>query len=142
MVGDGRIEVGAVTHSFDFFVQERTGNDSGAIRYRVRMDNGRGKDQEDEFNAIAVNGVTFFNVAGVPPGSKPASGVDTVTFAGTGRWNGRSGYRFEAQATDAGEPGRGHDTFAITIRDGAGHIVASVNSVITSGNVQSLRLTR
>jgi len=142
MIGDGKIEIGAVTHSFDFFVQERAGHDLSAIRYRVKTDNRRGKDQEDEFKAIAVTGVTFFNVPGVSPGSQPSSGVDTATFVGTGRWNGRSGYGFEARATDAGEPGRGHDTFAITIRDAAGHIVASVDSVITNGNVQSLRVTR
>ena len=142
MIGDGKIEIGAVTHSFDFFVQERAGSDLSAIRYRVKTDNRRGRDQEDEFVAAAVTGVTFFNVPGVSPGSQPASGVDTVAFAGTGRFNGRSGYSFEARATDAGEPGRGRDRFAITIRDAAGQIVASVDTVITNGNVQSLRIAR
>jgi len=37
-----------------------------------------------------VTGVTFFNVPGVSPGPQPPSGIDTVTFTGTGRWNGRS----------------------------------------------------
>jgi hypothetical protein len=68
------------------------------------------------------------------------SGVDTVTFSGTGLWNRRPGYTFDARATDAGEPGRGRDVFAITVRDAGGHVVASVNATISSGNVESLRI--
>ena len=62
--------------------------------------------------------MSSFNLPGVTPGSRPASpGTDTVTFSGRGLWNGRAGYTFQAQATDAGEPGPGRDLFAITIRD-------------------------
>jgi hypothetical protein len=68
--------------------------------------------------------------------------VDTVTFAGTGRWNGHAGYTFAAVATDAGEPGPGRDLFAITVRDAAGHVVASVNATISSGNIDSLQIRR
>jgi hypothetical protein len=89
-----------------------------------------------------VTGVTFFDVPGVSPGTLPRSGIDTVAFTGAGWWNGRSGYTFEAQATDGGEPGRGHDVFAITIRDAGGRIVAAVGATITSGNVQSLSIAR
>jgi hypothetical protein len=142
MIGDGQIVVGGVTHAFDFFVQEQTsGADLSAIRYRAKT-SGRGRDQEDRFDAIAVTGVTFFNVPGVSPGTRPPSGVDTVMFAGTGRWNGRAGYTFEARATDAGEPGRGRDAFAIIIRDANGVVVASVDATLTAGNVQSLRTPR
>lgn len=139
MIGIGQIAAGAVTHAFDFFVQEQaSGADLSAISYR-RTTNRPGPDLEDRFDAIAITGVTFFNVPGVTPGTQPPSGVDTVMFAGRGRWNGRSGYTFEARATDAGEPGRGRDTFVIAIRDAAGAVVASVNATLTSGNVQSLR---
>ena len=142
MIGDGNIEVGAVTHSFAFFVQERAnGADASAITYRVKTSQ-PGRDRDDRFDAVAVTGVTFFNVPGVSPGPQPPSGVDTVMFSGTGRWNRRSGYTFDARAIDAGEPGRGRDAFAITIRDGAGHIVAAVDATIVSGNIQSLRITR
>jgi len=51
---------------------------------------------------MRINAVSFFNVPGVSPGAAPPSGVDTATFAGTGRWNGRSGYTFEALATERG----------------------------------------
>jgi HYR domain len=142
MTGDGSIAIGSVTHSFDFFVQERgSGADLSAISYRMTTAR-PGPDQVDQFVAIAVTGVTFYNVPGVAPGTRPASGVDTVTFTGRGWWNGRSGYTFEARATDAGEPGRGHDSFAITIRSATGAVVASVNATITTGNIQSLREVR
>jgi hypothetical protein len=72
----------------------------------------------------------------------PATGIDTATFDGVGYWNGRAGYRFSAKAADAGEPGRNRDSFAITISDATGHVVASVNAVITGGNIESLRIAR
>ena len=135
------IENGSVRHDFDFLVQERaTTGDAGALLYRVKT-NRAGRDQEDRFEALATRAV-FFNVGGVSPGPEPASGIDTVLFTGVGRWNGAGGYTFEARATDAGEPGRGHDRFAITIRDATGQIVASVDDVLDIGNVDSLRIAR
>jgi hypothetical protein len=84
----------------------------------------------------------FFNVGGISPGRQPGAGVDTVLFSGAGRWNGVAGYTFEAQAVDAGEPGRGHDRFALAVRDAVGRIVASVDAAIANGNVQSIRIDR
>ena len=121
--------------------EHASGVDLSAISYRVKTKS-TGTDKEDRFDAIAVTGVTFFNVPGVTPGPTPPSGVDTVAFSGRGWWNGRSGYTFEARAADMGEPGRGRDTFAITIRSASGAVVASVNATLTAGNVQSLRLHR
>ena len=129
-------------HRFEFVVQQHaSGADAGAIVYRVRTRTG-GRDRTDTFNALAVATVSFYNVPGVSPfGPIPASGIDTVAFDGVGHWNGRSGYRFTATAADAGEPGRNRDSFAITIADPAGRVVASTSAVITGGNIQSLRLT-
>ena len=89
--------------------------------------------------ALEVTNVSFYDLPGMSPGPRPPSGIDTVAFEGVGLWNGRSGYRFTAQATDAGEPGRNVDRFAITVLDEGGHAVASVNAAITGGNIQSLR---
>jgi hypothetical protein len=140
MVGGAAIEVGSIRHALEFFVQERaTGADAGLLRYEVKT-RGPGRDQEDRFESSTVTSVSFFDVPGVSPGHKPASGVDTVSFVGAGQWNGRIGYTFEAVATDAGEPGRGRDAFSITVRDGSGQVVASVDARITDGNIQSLRL--
>ena len=142
MTGDARIEVGAVTHSLDFRVKERAdSSDAGDIRYRVRTKK-KGRDDEERFDATAITSVTFFNVPDVSPGPRPPSGIDTVLFSGTGTWNGQSGYMFQAIAVDGGEPGRGRDRFAITIRSATGQIVASVDAIVTGGNIQSLRIAR
>ena len=61
---------------------------------------------------------------------------------GTGRWNGRDGYTFEAQASDQSELGRGRDTFSLVIRDAQGMSVANVSGALTGGNIQSTRVRR
>lgn len=136
MTGDARIDSGGLEHDVAFVVQEQaTGADAGAITYRVRPHSSR--DRGNRFESTAITTVNFFNVPGIAPGRQPASGVDTVSFSGVGRWNDRAGYTFDAVAVDAGEPGRGRDRFAITIRDTAGHIVAAVDSAIVDGNIES-----
>jgi hypothetical protein len=140
MIGIGTIAIGSATHGFAFDVKERaSGADAGSLRYLVRSKKS-GRIQVDTFDSTAITSVVFFNVPGVSPGPNPPSGVDTVTCSGSGRWNGRSGYTFEATAVDGGEPGRGRDTFAITVRNASGQVVASVNAPITQGNIQSLRM--
>ena len=54
----------------------------------------------------------------------------------------QGGYTFSAVAIDAGEPGRGRDSFAITVKDATGHVVATVTALITGGNIQSSRAKR
>ena len=140
MTGDAEIASGSTRHDFAFVVQEHaTGADAGALAYSVKTRTS-GRDHTDTFVSLAVTNVSFYNVPGVSPGPNPASGIDTVTFQGTGFWNGHAGYRFTATAVDAGEPGRNHDSFAITVSDATGHVVASANAVITDGNIQSLRI--
>jgi hypothetical protein len=139
MTGDFTIDDGDAKHVVEFRVQERvSGAEAGALHYRVRTKR-PGRDREDEFESSSLTSVSFSNEPGVSPGRRPASGVDTVAFAGIGRWNGGGGYTFTAVAIDAGEPGRGRDSFAITISDGGGRVVAAVNATITGGNIQSLR---
>jgi hypothetical protein len=140
MTGDATIESGAVEHAFTFVVDERaSGADAGALTYRATARAGRDR-SHDEFASTAITSVSFFDVPGVSPGPPSPSGVDTVSFSGRGNWNDRAGYTFDAVATDAGEPGRGHDRFVLTIRDAAGHLVAAVDAVITNGNIQSVRI--
>jgi hypothetical protein len=142
MTGNLAIESGAVKHDVAFFVQERpNGAEAGLLRYKIRTKK-PGRDLEDEFTSTLVTGVGFFNEPGVSPGRRPASGIDTVSFSGTGRWNNKTGYTFRAVAIDAGEPGRGRDSFTITVKDGTGHVVATVNAAITDGNIQSSRTKR
>lgn len=123
-------------------MQERvSGAEAGSLRYRIGTKR-PGRDQEDEFESTLVSEVSVFNVPGVSPGARPPSGVDTVSFTGAGRWKHRSGYTFSAVAVDAGEPGRGRDSFTITILDSANNPVATVSAIITDGNIQSLRPRR
>ena len=139
MVGDASIDRGAMTHEIAFAVQERAGGaDAGTLRYEIRA-KGRGRDTIDRFESTLITSVSFFDVPGVSPGKRPASGIDTVLFAGGGVWNGGTGYTFEAVARDAGEPGRGADAFAVTVRDAAGRSVAAIDGTITAGNIASLR---
>jgi hypothetical protein len=138
MAADAVIDAGAVRHSVAFMVAQGVqGGAAGALRYSVRTSQ-PGADRRDVFETIAITSVAFFNLPGVAPGTQPRSGADTAAFGGTMRWNGRSGYTFTAVATDAGEPGAGHDRFTITVRDGGGTIVASVDATISAGNIQSL----
>ena len=57
------------------------------------------------FTSTDIQSVAFIDDPGIQPGRSPKTVVDTVTITGTGRWNGRRGYTFEAVATDRGEPG-------------------------------------
>jgi len=140
MVGDASIVRGAVTHAIAFAVRERSsGADAGTLRYET-LTKLRGRDTVDRFESTLVTSVSFFDVPGVSPGKRPPSGIDTVLFSGLGTWNGRRGYTFEVIAKDGGEPGRGVDAVAVTVRDGAGAIVASIDGTITAGNIASLRM--
>lgn len=98
---------------------------------------------DDRFVSRTVTSVTFSDDPGFIPGNpnRPLPTVDTVVFSGIGEWNGQPGYRYEVKATDRGEPGRGLDTFAITIWNPAQVIVASYSEdVLDRGNIQSHRL--
>ena len=64
---------------------------------------------------------------------------DSVTFSGSGTWNGQSGYTYLATASDLGEPGRGRDTLTVVVRAPNGSVVATLGGTLTSGNIQSLR---
>jgi hypothetical protein len=138
MIGNGTIGSGASRAAFEFSVERRIpGTTTGSLAAAVTMSQ-PGKDGVDTFNATAVTQASFFDLAGVAPG--PSSpGVDTVLFTGAGRWNGAGGYTFDVVATDAGEPGVRHDTFSLTVRDGAGRAVAAESGTLDAGNIQALR---
>ena len=57
-----------------------------------------------------------------------------------GRFNGVPGCTFYAQATDAGEPGPGRDTFEMRIWDPNGTLVASISGKLSHGNIQFDRI--
>lgn len=93
------------------------------------------------FEATTIDAVAFSDHPAFTPGrGQPV--LDTVRFSGRGKWNGRTGYTFEAVATDRGEPGRHRDTFSLMVKDARGNIVLSVDGLLGSGNIQSTRVKR
>jgi hypothetical protein len=92
------------------------------------------------FEATSIPVVVFVDDPAFRSGREPQPAVDTVRFVGTGTWNGRVGYTFEATATDKGEPGRNRDTFAVVVKDAHGDVVADVGGDLDGGNIQSTRL--
>ena len=97
------------------------------------------------FRATSITEVTFSDDPGFRP-SRGSSGnrptVGSVTFKGTGLWDEKPGYTFEAQATDRGEPGRGRDTFSLVVQDAKGVVVVNAGGTLTGGNIQSNRVRR
>ncbi len=151
MKGDGYIDASGKRYEFNFNVQERTsGQERGHLELRVRDlrqgrergDDKKGREVVNRFASTSITRVVFSDTPGIAPGRRSQPTVDTVEFAGTGRWNGKIGYSFEARATDAGEPGKGRDTFAITVKDQAGRVVATVSGNLSGGNIQSLKARR
>jgi hypothetical protein len=143
MAGAGRIrESGGRDHHFVFWLAERhLGLERGRLTYQVRTPkSGKQKARTDRFEATSIGPIAFWNDPAYTSGRGQAPAVDSVVFSGEGRWNGASGYTFEARAADEGEPGRGRDTFAITIRHANGSVVAALAAVLTEGNIQSERL--
>ncbi len=135
MFGIGEVKTGEDRVTFAFDVRESARQiERGWVVLKIK-DGGR----PDRYFALNVSDVRFSNAEGYKPGSKPKSGVDTVTFSGKGHWNGRANYKFEITATDRGEPGRGRDTFAVVIRTPAGAVVESVSGTLRDGNIQSFR---
>jgi len=137
MHGAGGIGTGGDRVWFALDVRE-TANyiDRGWLFLRVAGDR---PGRPDHYFAANVTDVRFSNQPGYAPGQRPGSGVDTVSFTGLGYWNGEAGHTYEVVASDRGEPGRGHDTFEVVIKDVAGAIVATASGLLRDGNLQSLR---
>ncbi|MGH7166502.1 MAG: hypothetical protein ACREIS_13375, partial [Nitrospiraceae bacterium] len=152
MKGEGRVEADGVRFDFDFHVKETVkGKDGGKLELKVRAiktpndrdvkEEKRDRGRADRFETTRITEVVFTDDPDLMPGGHRTK-ADTVVFQGRGRWNGNEGYSFEASATDAGEPGVGRDSFAITIRNRNGDIVASANGLLTHGNNQAKRPKR
>ncbi len=145
MSGAGEIEAPhGHEHRFGFHIAERhVGVERGELHYtRTTPKSGKPKEKIDRFESTSVETITFWNDPAFRPGWGPKPAVDSAVFSGTGRWNGTPGYTFEARASDEGEPGRWRDTFAITIRDRRGTVVATGSGTLREGNIQSEGLIR
>lgn len=141
MKGEGSVRSNNKRYEFKFDVREDARGEQGNLKLTVKSEaKGRERDREDEFIARTVSSVTFSDDPTDRPGRAKRPQVDTVLFSGVGSWNGAAGYSYEVFAQDAGEPGRHRESIRITIRNSSGAIVASVDGVLTEGNVQSFRI--
>jgi hypothetical protein len=161
MIGAGRIDEGRLRSRFVFRVAER--NDTAYGRFEFwsierrhdqdddgACDGGRDRDYghqrrgvKSRFESTSIARVAFSDDPALEPGrGRRHPAVDSVLFAGAGRWNGKAGYTFEVLATDAGEPGRHRDAFSLVVRDARGVVVAAVGGSIDGGNIESTRLRR
>jgi probable HAF family extracellular repeat protein len=140
MIGQGHLDAGGARHYFEFRVAADDGPGDGALRYHARP-GGTPRLRNVNFVSTAITAVAFSNDPALTPGEQPEPSQDTVLFAGTGAWNGAAGYTFAVTATDAGEPGVGHDRFVLTVTSPAGEVVAAVDGLLSGGNIQSKRVT-
>lgn len=144
MHGEGRIKNPADANErqrFAFDVLERpTGQHHLRFNFWT-VDPDDSPRRTNVFDATSITEVHFSDDPAFRSGSASnAPAVDSVTFKGTGAFNGQGGFTFEVSATDQGEPGAGRDTFSLTVKDGAGAVVFTASGVLDSGNIQSLRL--
>jgi hypothetical protein len=138
MVGDGFVAESLVRYDFKFVVQEKpNGVDRGKLELRISdVDDGRKKKvrRDDRFVSTSYTSVTFALDSVTNPQ------YDKATFAGTGKWNGVLGYRFEAVAQDRLAPGRHSESFKITIYGPLNQVIASVDGVVKGGKLESQRI--
>ena len=143
MVGLGRVDTGGVQHNFAFRVKVKKGADPHgwlAVWFKHAKPAAKKWDEANSwshFHATSVQVVSFSDNPALTPSARRKVPVDSVAFSGTGRWNGKKGFTFEASASDAGEPGRGRDTFSVTVKDPSGAVVATFEGTLTAGNIQA-----
>ena len=147
MIGDGFIRDQDFRYDFAFLVREQAnGDDRGGFALRIANTDcppkGRKKPapRNDTFVSTSYSNVVFSDDPTIRPGKARRPQVDTVQFAGPGLWDGKRGYRFEATAQDAGEPGRHRESIGVTVFDGANNVVAQFDGTLDGGNIQSIRI--
>lgn len=143
MHGQGGMTVAGIDYDFQFKIAEKQiGVERGSLDLKIcAPKTTKKKESVDKFESTAINAIVFSDDPAFKSGrAKKAPLVDSAVFTGTGKWNGAAGYRFEAKATDQGEPGPGRDSFKITIYNASNVVVATVDAPIGNGNIQSNRL--
>jgi hypothetical protein len=146
MFGFGAIDEGRLRQRFVFRVTERNPRNYSRLEFwSSEPIKGKGVDDDDRdggfdtdygrdhrkaknrFESTVISRVTF--------GPRDKNG-GSVTFSGEGLWNDKSGFTFEAQAMDRGEPGRGRDTFTLIVKDKHGTVVLNASGTLDQGNIQ------
>ena len=127
MWGDGTIRTGNLRTEVEFAVSERSGSQWAWLKVDVtNVYSHRG----DRFKAKTTDFVGFRDDPAVRPG---VARVDTVSFSGTGEWNGRSGYRYQMSVVDKGTAGHAALCVRLTITSPTGTVVAQAEGALGSG---------
>ena len=144
MDGGGRIDVAGIRYEFTFHLNEQgSGAERGWIRLEVeRVGRETRANEIGTFASLNVDTIIFSDNPAFRPGRGPKPTIDSASFSGTGRWNGKTGYTFSGEVVDAGEPGAGRDRFTMTVLSPEGAVVATVTGTISAGNIQSSRVDR
>lgn len=151
MAGDGFVRDDDAKYFFSFRARENaSGHERAQISIRVDEDgwkwfkkHGRDRDRhnrDDRFVSKTVDFIAFSDDPTIRPGRNRKPQIDTVTFSGVGEWNGKRGYRYEAWAQDAGEPGRHRESIRVTIYSPTGQVVARFEGDLDGGNIRSSRI--
>ena len=143
MRGDGFIRDDDAKYQFEFRARESArGNERASLSIRID-EQGRKmgkKKRDDRFVARSVDFMAFSDDPSIRPGQPRRPHVDTVTFSGTGEWNGHRNYRYEVFAQDAGEPGRHRESIRVRIYSPTGVLVAAFEGELDGGNIRSTRI--
>jgi hypothetical protein len=120
-----------VTHGFEL----RCNVDDPRQNLEVNWDRG------NQFHLLTVTSVSCSDDPSITP-ENPDAPFDTLVLTGTGRLHGNETGTITLMFTDAGEPGVGTDSVAMTIRDSSGNIVLDAASTrLSGGNHQAHRET-
>lgn len=148
MHGHGHINGNGWHHHFEFHVgASATGEMRGRLHYRGRAPHSGGQHhgqaaagaerRTNHFVSSGISAVAFVTGPALASSRRhQRTEVGSALFTGIGVWNKTPNCTFEAQATDAGEPGRGRDSLVLTIKDPSGAVMATVSGVLAGGNIQ------
>jgi hypothetical protein len=121
--GQGHVNDASRRHVFALSVSRSGNSQTGRLEYSIAVE--RQRSEPSRFAATSFTQVRFSDDA-------------TVSFAGSGTWNGRAGYSFEGQAVDRGNGGGSRDGLSLVVRDPSGAVVATVNGALDGGDIRSM----
>jgi hypothetical protein len=151
MRGHGHVSASNARYQFAFDASRSTsGALKGGLELKVMRPRGvaakdddrtrqkpEGSGTHDRFTADTLTFVAFTNAPTAASATSRGDRPDTVLFAGTGEWNGESGYHFEARAITRAASGLSHGWFAVTVTAPDGRVVATVAGEVNGGQILS-----
>jgi hypothetical protein len=156
MFGAGLILKANTRHRFSFRVAQAGHRDSGRFEYWIdagslcsspddprqrqhadrnhECDHGRTHhDPPDHFEATSISNIVFSDGSDLTIDGGMKNAVMSVSFSGSGTWNGRPGHTFKVSAID----GRKSDLFSVVIKNPRGQVVAHVAGTVDGGAIHA-----